>query len=700
MRPKHLVSAIALLLGAVALAALGWRGSHEHRDPAVVARAAEVLKGRVEAALANELRPVEEAVSQGATMAPLRAALGNHVDSATLRDLLESEDWWLPFREKGFMARVIEGMRVTNANGFDVLEPIDALLAPAAAGKRSSGIFAGRDAPVLLAAARIVDREPAPILVLAARADTGILRNLANQSHLDLILAQGNQILGLASDPANEAALRDLVTNAQAQTALAEAGWDTVRVSVSPKLVLWAAQKGTAPAPQGPPTLLVGAGVLALLGAVFLFLGVAKKRAAPAAGAYADARGQKERTLPFGTPVSHQAVTHAGPLHRPVTGAPAFPGSTGGASVPFPGTDPGAHLVTNPGPLVGVTGDAPVPGPLLAPEDPSSPPKTFGRYKLLRPLGEGGMSEVYTAASEGAEGFTRTFVLKRLRPELAREKEAVSQFIDEARLQAGLVHTNIVPVFDFGKIGSEYFLTMEYIIGKNLYEVAVACAEKTGHCLDPRFVCYFIHEMLQALYYAHNKKDAKGRPLGIVHRDVSATNVMVTASGEVKLFDFGIAKADKRQTKTQAGTVKGNASFMSPEQARGQAVDGRADIFAAGLVMYFCLTNRLLYDGQNELDILYKAACGPQEADFEALRRLPEPAASIVKKALQPLPENRYQSATEFAAALAPHITGMKPAAAVLMEKLFGDELRRAEEEHAQETPLLATSQVSKATAI
>jgi len=697
MRPKHLVLATVLLGSAVTMAVMGLRGSHEGRNQAEVARTTEALRGRVETALAKQLEPLQEAASNGANMGPLKAALNNHVDGATLRDLLESEDWWLPFREKGFAARVVEGMRVTNANGFDVLEPIDTLLSPAAEGKKAVGLFAGRDAPLLVAAARIVDRQPAPVLVLSSRFEGALLRSLANDARVSVVLAQGSQVLGLAADPSHEAPLRDLVVNAQAQTTLSEAGWDIARVAVSPKLVLWALQKGLVlPSQQGSPLLLVGAGVLGLLGVVMLLLGTLKKKGAPATGVYAQApgRSRRETTLPFGTPLGHAAVSDAGPLHVPVTGAASqapYLSAVGGSTAQASSTNPGSPA------LVPVPNTA---GAMPAPIDSMAAPKTFGRYKLLRPLGEGGMSEVYTAASQGAEGFTRTFVLKRLRPELAREKEAIGQFIDEARLQAGLVHTNIVPVFDFGKIGSEYFLTMEYIIGKNLYEVATACAEKTGHCLDPRFAFFFTHEMLQALSYAHNKKDAKGRLLGIVHRDVSATNVMVAATGEVKLFDFGIAKADKRQTRTQAGTVKGNASFMSPEQARGQEVDGRADVFAAGLVLYFCLTNRLLYEGQNELDILYKAACGPQESDFETLRKLPEPSATILKKALQPAAENRYQSAAEFAMALAPHITGMRPAAAMLMEKLFGEELRIAEAENAEETPLLATSAVSKANAV
>ncbi len=259
------------------------------------------------------------------------------------------------------------------------------------------------------------------------------------------------------------------------------------------------------------------------------------------------------------------------------------------------------------------------------------------------------MSEVYTAVAHGAEGFSRTFVIKRLRPELARNKEAVAQFIDEARVQASLVHSNIVPVFDFGMMGGEYFMIEEYILGRDLARVSTRCVERTGFRLEPRLVYYFAYEALQALAYAHSKRGRDGEPLDIVHRDVSATNVMLSSSGEVKLFDFGIAKANRRNTQTQAGMVKGNANFMSPEQARGQNVDHRSDLFSLALVMYFCLTNQLLYTGDNDLDILYRAACGPTAEDLE--RYLPagparrgHPAEGPVGGSQRSLPGRRASS--------------------------------------------------------
>jgi serine/threonine-protein kinase len=301
----------------------------------------------------------------------------------------------------------------------------------------------------------------------------------------------------------------------------------------------------------------------------------------------------------------------------------------------------------------------------------------FGRYELVNRLGEGGMAEIFTAVARGVEGFSRVFVLKRLRKELCRDKDAVAQFIDEARMQASLVHSNIVPVFDFGRLADEYFMTQEYIVGRDLMRVMAAFYEYRQQTLSPRLAYYIAHEVLQALAYAHTRRDRDDQPLEIVHRDVSAGNIILSAEGEVKLADFGIVKCNKRVSHTQAGMVKGNANFMSPEQARGQEVDARSDLFSVGLVLYYGLTNRLLYDGANDLEVLYKAASGPTAEFSEQINQLTSPARDVLGRALCPDPGMRFQTAAEFADVLAPHIGGAKAEAAHLMQILFGQELRR-----------------------
>jgi serine/threonine-protein kinase len=183
--------------------------------------------------------------------------------------------------------------------------------------------------------------------------------------------------------------------------------------------------------------------------------------------------------------------------------------------------------------------------------------------------------------------------------------------------------------------------------------------------------------VLQALAYAHATRDKSGAPMGIVHRDVSAGNVMVSFLGEVKLADFGIVKSNRRVSKTQVGMVKGNANFMSPEQARGHAVDGRSDLFSLALLLHYCLTGELLYWGDNDLETLYRAANGLTADDAAAIGALPEPARSILRRALAFDPADRYQSAAAFGEELAPYVGAGKQAVARLMQRLFGDEIRR-----------------------
>jgi serine/threonine protein kinase len=312
---------------------------------------------------------------------------------------------------------------------------------------------------------------------------------------------------------------------------------------------------------------------------------------------------------------------------------------------------------------------------------------TFGRYRLLDQLGEGGMAQVYTAVTFGAEGFRRTFVVKRLRAELARDPSVVAQFIDEANLGSTLVHSNIIPVFDFGKVGDEYFLAQEYILGRDLGRLTTRSIENRIGPLQPAVVLFAAAETLRALEYAHGKLGEAGRPLAIVHRDVSPSNILVSARGEVKLFDFGIVKAEGRVTKTQHGVVKGNVSFMSPEQARGISVDGRADLFSLGLVIFYCLTGEILYHGETTYELLVKAATGPGSAELARIAALPGPCAEIVRKALEVDPTRRYQNAAEFAAAVAPHVTGGAAQASALMSKLFAEDFRAEEARFAAAFP-------------
>ena len=305
--------------------------------------------------------------------------------------------------------------------------------------------------------------------------------------------------------------------------------------------------------------------------------------------------------------------------------------------------------------------------------------QVYGRYTVLDKIGSGGMCDIYTAALTGPEGFQRVFVLKRLKPELALNRAAVDQFIDEAKLGSTLVHSNIVPVFDFGRVGDGYFIAQEYIVGRNIAQLCERHLERLGEALDVATVFYLAHETLQALAYAHDKTNDDGEPLEIVHRDISPGNIVVSRLGEVKLIDFGIVKAasGSRVSQTDLGNVKGNAAFMAPEQARGLAVDRRADLFSLGLVMFRALSGEPFYPGGTTAEVFYGSATGPTAEHFDRIDRLPPLAAQILTKALMPDPADRYQSAEEFGAVLEPHVpSGAKASVATLLNALFGAELK------------------------
>jgi serine/threonine-protein kinase len=304
---------------------------------------------------------------------------------------------------------------------------------------------------------------------------------------------------------------------------------------------------------------------------------------------------------------------------------------------------------------------------------------SFGRYTVISRLGEGGMCELFIAGLAGPEGFQRTFVLKRLKPELARIRAAVDQFIDEAKLGSTLVHSNIVPVYDFGHVGDGFFMAQEYVVGRNVGQIVERHMERLREPLDVPSVLYIVHEALQALAYAHDRTTDDGAPLNVVHRDVSPGNILVSTGGEVKLIDFGIAKSEGRVSHTDIGNVKGNAAFMAPEQARGQVIDRRADLFSLGLVAYYALLGDPLYHGGTSAEVFYVAATGPSPELLQALDRLPPFVAQILSRALAVDPAERYATAEEFDADVVGHIgTGARAGMATLLNALFGPELRPA----------------------
>jgi serine/threonine protein kinase len=285
-------------------------------------------------------------------------------------------------------------------------------------------------------------------------------------------------------------------------------------------------------------------------------------------------------------------------------------------------------------------------------EGKESFPSPFGRYTLTERLALGGMAEVFKAKIMSTHGFEKLLVIKRILPQLAADRTFVSMFIDEAKLTAQLIHPKIVQVIDFGEVRGQYFIALEFIDGFDALALLRGSASKQLRLPPP--ICMFIAlEVLDALDYAHNARDSEGRPMRLVHRDISPSNLFIARRGDIKLGDFGIAHAQERESKTQAGTLKGKYGYMSPEQVMGGALDGRSDLFAVGIVLAEMLMGRRLFSAANDLDVLLMVRDGRLERLDKYAHDLPAGLDHIVRKALAKRVEERFQTAGEFRDALA-----------------------------------------------
>ncbi|HEX7489467.1 MAG TPA: serine/threonine-protein kinase, partial [Anaeromyxobacteraceae bacterium] len=234
--------------------------------------------------------------------------------------------------------------------------------------------------------------------------------------------------------------------------------------------------------------------------------------------------------------------------------------------------------------------------------------RAFGKYRLLEPVATGGMAEVWRAEAPGAEGFVKEVALKLIRGDHDARGDFVRMFIQEARLASRLTHANIVQVFEFDQVDGRYYIAMELVRGRTLREVVDRCRE-LGVRLGLARAVHVCAEVARALGYAHRLEDG-GRPAGLVHRDVSPQNVLISFEGEVKLTDFGIARALGASEVTAPGTVKGKLAYMAPEQARGEPVDQRADVFALGAMLYHLLAGAPPYNARTATEVIAAAALG------------------------------------------------------------------------------------------
>ncbi|WP_338864267.1 serine/threonine protein kinase [Myxococcus stipitatus] len=277
---------------------------------------------------------------------------------------------------------------------------------------------------------------------------------------------------------------------------------------------------------------------------------------------------------------------------------------------------------------------------------PKRQPIPFGKYLLLDRINIGGMAEVWRGKQFGASGFERLVAIKRILPNIAEDEEFISMFIDEAKISVQLSHANIAQIYELGQITSSYFISMEYIPGKDMRAIFDRCRKK-GEPAPVPLVAFCISKMCEGLDYAHRKKDGMGRDMNIVHRDISPQNVLISFEGEVKVIDFGIAKAAGKATKTQAGILKGKFGYMSPEQIRGLPLDRRSDVFAIGVCLYEMLTGERLFVGDSDFSVLEKVRKAEVPPPSTYNRRIPEVLEKIVMRALAKDVDERYQYASE-----------------------------------------------------
>ena len=325
-------------------------------------------------------------------------------------------------------------------------------------------------------------------------------------------------------------------------------------------------------------------------------------------------------------------------------------------------------------------------------------PISFGRYFLIDKIAVGGMAEVFKAKSFSHGGFEKLLVIKRILQNLSDNEEFVEMFIDEAKISVELQHPNIVQIYDFGRIAENYFIAMECVEGKDIKGILRKLAERRV-MLPMEYAVYIAHEMCKGLDYAHKRTDMQGTPLGIIHRDVSPSNILVSYSGEVKVADFGIAKAQISAYNTEGGVLKGKFEYMSPEQARGETLNHQADLFATGIILHEMLTGRRLFKSESDIRTLERIKAVDVPPPSQLNPGIPKRLDDIVMKTLTADTATRFRDARDLQTAL---LEFMYPATPDLtrenlghfMTELFSQEIR--EERDRLEVGTRAASELQK----
>jgi len=268
------------------------------------------------------------------------------------------------------------------------------------------------------------------------------------------------------------------------------------------------------------------------------------------------------------------------------------------------------------------------------------------RYRVIEKLESGGMAEVFRAESEGLQGFKKQVAIKRVLPHLSEKKKFISMFLDEARLSAHLTHSNCVQVFDIGVGDNAYFIVMEFVDGANLKSITESL-RKQGKEFPVSYAAFIALEICKGLSYAHELRDPSGTDLHIVHRDMSPPNVLITKYGEIKIVDFGLAKANSQLEKSEPGIIKGKFSYLSPEAAMGQDVDARTDIFAVGIILWELLTGQRLFMGDTDFQTVKKVQQAQVPSASSINPQVPPELDRILSKSLTRDPDARYRTARD-----------------------------------------------------
>lgn len=324
----------------------------------------------------------------------------------------------------------------------------------------------------------------------------------------------------------------------------------------------------------------------------------------------------------------------------------------------------------------------------------SNPVCVVGRYALYGKLASGGMATVHFGRLVGPVGFSRTVAIKRLHPEFAKDPQFVNMFLDEARVAARIQHPNVVATLDIVSTEDELFLVMDYVRGESFSRLN-RVARKKGLALPEGFAAGVVAGMLHGLHAAHEATDERGKPLKVVHRDVSPQNVLVGVDGIARVLDFGVAKAAARVQVTRAGQMKGKLSYMSPEQLQGRSVDRRSDVFAAGIVLWEALTGQRLFAGDEVRDVLKKIVSETTPPPSQWNPRVSAELDRLVLRALQKDPDLRFQSAREFAIALEETVPLMSAReTGEWVEEIAGDSLEQREAALAEIESVSSVSEV------